>query len=1485
MTLLPSPIPHPLDYSPWDLPGWMYDALDWVVGVEWPDGDERAVWDLADQWYAVAATLAGPHADAVAAAAEVRGGYGGVGAVEAAFDGAWRRIAEGDDAALPALLAVSHDLGRLVEECGCDIEGAKLEVWIELGILVVELIGLAVATVLTAGAASPAAAAAIAATRVIVQQIFRRLLAQLARKTLKRGLKEVGERAAKEVAEGGVRGFARRAAAGGLSEAAEESGITLATQAYQNSTGRRHGLDVTDLTASAVGGLAGGAVAPLAGLGRHATGRGARIGEHVAREMTGEVLAEQAASLATGQGPASVEEAVRAAVSGARGSVTTQADAALHARLDGRLDALAGMPSAVPGPDGSSALLAGAAGPTAAGAVPVDAVVPTQRAGDGPTAAVAPAPVIGGEASTGGTRAAEPTSPGVGDGALAADASRSGVPSSVDRAVPETPPSPASPTLSSVADGPSAPVTGSGAAPAVSAPSLAGSGAAGPPASSSTGPAAVTTGPLAHASHTGPSAAGPVAPATAGQVAPVTAGPAGPVGAGPNALIAPGPGVPVTAGLVPLVAAVPVPPVTGPTQPGPLAQPGPVVQPGPVPQPGPVVQPLAGPTAPAPAPPPTRAGGAPQLPPPSPPLDAGFAPPLPPLDAGFAPPLPPVPPPLPPRDEPLVARPAAPRPRTPEWYAARWAADQDAFERRRYRGHFEHQRTNHEENRRRDRAEQLRYAADRAYDEARWLLSESRRLGRAGYRAVSDQLFTEGRDRERWCHRQRDLAEAVLAGTVAPGVVTVTGEDFERINDDVGDLARGPVRVEDRSALTGDDHPPPIDRSRPYDRRGGLRPPLALHQRDVERQVPRRADGTMVRTPDPRVGSWFRLLNDGGPQADPTRGINCVDCTLSLFETWVHGRPRVSAPRTFDAYALGDVTRPLNGEANGPGRIEDVTGGRFQRLCQPPSGTSPDERARVLDTGYRNLRDQLLVGGHGSFAFVINQWEGGGSHIWVALNQNGSILYLDPQSGEIADRPLGRHRGVPHPYNAVDVDVLVIGGDGAPMPLAGLQRGLFSQRPDLPAYPPATEHQGYGEPYLNRLHLLASPGSAEPPAQPRDERPGGAEQSRASDARLRDQASEDAQPGTAGLSDRTGRDLTALLASVAGDGSAVGLGVELRAAAPHLDEQAAGALAEVLGDARTRSMFEAILRDPERYKPRFADTLLRQLIEAPDLVRIVHTIPELLASLTARPVTLHHLAGHPQAVNVLGGVLAEIDTRGVDAFGRDMAQPDPTPLTAVQRARSLAASPMIDQARQPGFDARRKADAGYRREFLNLLYRDSVSAQEEVDALAEHIASCSEGAVATGRREPKDRKRANDKIVKYRGDVSLLTDLAAARTTFQTLSELYLAFGALLDDDSIRIVECEDRFLRPQLSGYRDIRLCISTSNGHVAEFRLELRGLTEVAEWEHALYEVRRDMQSIAEEEGRTMSSMERAIWNGVIAQEQRHFWRALQAAVDGVV
>ncbi|MFG1887426.1 toxin glutamine deamidase domain-containing protein [Micromonospora sp. NPDC049051] len=1030
MSLLPSPIPHPLDYSPWQLPGWVYEALDWVIGVEWPEGNERAVWDLADQWYAVAAALSGPRADAVAAAREVRDGYGGVGAVAAAFDTAWRRVAEGDEAPLPVLLAVSTELGRLVEECGCDIEGAKLEVWIELGILVVELLALAVAAVLTAGAASPAAGAAITATRLIVQQIFKRLMAQLARKSIKQGLKEAGERAAKEVTKGGVRGFSRRAALSGVSEAAEESGINLATQAYQNSTGRRHGLDVTELGTTALGGMAGGAVAPLAGLGRHATGRGARIGEHFGREMAGEVMADQAASLATGQGLTSVEDAARAAASGVRGSATGQADAALQARLSGQMSALAGAPLL---PVDGAALTQPS---TSTGSPPgVEALrhqISTQEAttpSSAPTAG-SDVPLIESHATAG-----TPASPAAGTSETVSQipeqrGSSTNPPAHASDAVPAV--NGVAPAVQEAfAEARNAPTLPPGADPAgrtvLPAPQVEAVKAPLDPTLSSVAPAAppvVSSAALAApgpVSETAPGAGLAAQHTATAATTPLTTG--GSIANGPAANSS--------------LASIPV-------QASPTTAPGPAAGGGTVA----TTTRVASPRAPGVVP------GAP-VDPSSTDRTAGAT-----------------------AQPPRVAEQPPPRPLTPEWYAARWAADRDAFERRRYRGHFEHQRANHEQNRRLDSAERLRLAAERSVDEARWLISEGRRLAQAGHRAAAERYFMGARDRERWYHQQNDMAERVLAGVAAPGVVAVEGADFRRINDDVGDLAHGAVETGNRSALTGDDYPPPIDLSRNYGQPGGLRPPLALHQTDIERQVPREPDGSVRRNADPRTGGWFGLVNDGGPQADPTRGINCIDCTLSLFDTWMHGRPRVAAPRTFDAYVAGDVTRPINGERDGIGRVEDITGGRFQRLCQPTEDIQGVERQWAVDTGYRNLHAQLRMGGHGSFAFVVNNWEQGGAHIWVALNQNGTILYLDPQTGAVSTTPLYRHQGVPDPHNAVDTEVLVLGSDGRPMPLGGLRRGQFSQRPDLPDYPPVETDQGYGELHLNRTHLLDGPGHA-----------------------------------------------------------------------------------------------------------------------------------------------------------------------------------------------------------------------------------------------------------------------------------------------------------------------------------------------------------------------------------------------------------------------
>ncbi|MEV4198644.1 toxin glutamine deamidase domain-containing protein [Micromonospora globbae] len=1402
MSLLPSPVPHPLDYAPWDVPGWIREALDWVVGVEWPEGDERAVWDLADQWYAVAAALAGPRADATAAAAEVRAGYGEVGAVAEAFGAAWRRVAEGDDAPLPVLLAVGTDLGRMVEECGCDIEAAKLEVWIELGILVIELLSLAVAAVLTAGAASPAAGAAIAASRVVVRQIFARLTAQLARKSLRHGLREAGERAAREVAERGVRGLGRRAAYGGLVEAGEEAGISLATQAYQNSTGRRDGLDLTDLGTSAVGGLAGGAAAPLAGLGRHATGRGARAVEHVTREMAGEVVAENAAGLATGQGPTSVADAARAAVSGGTGAVTTQADAALRARLDDRLAALAAPDlGALPGP--GAFLDAGLAGRPSAPEVAPPSPARPEPGAEAASSLPAPRPDGGVESPavaqrSGAPREAAASMAAVGPVEGLAPREVAPLGAGAPHAVDERPTAAVAPGTRSPVDSATAPVS---------------AGDTGSPALSGMVPA--TAGPAAAEATSSMAGGLPSTPLLGG--APVAAPPAA-VG------VDTAPPHPAT-GSTTAPAAVPTPgPVAAPT-------PGPAAVPTSAPVHPPVVPPPAPPSPLAPVPPP-------QVSPP----------PVPPSASGSPPVAPPPAPPGPPAPTHGGVGGQVLRPRTPEWYAATWAADRDAFERRRYRGHFAHQRRTHEENRRQDRAAELRLAAERTYDEARWLIGQGRMLAEAGRRADAERHFQEAYARERWCQQQSDVTEAVLAGTTAPPVVEVGERDFRRINDDVGDLAPGAVETTDRSALTGDDRPPPIDRSRRYGRPGGLRPPLALHQTDVERRVPRDSAGRVIRTPDPRRGDWFRLVNDGGPAADPTRGLNCVDCALSLFDTWAHGRPRVSAPRTFDAYAAGDVNRPLHGELNGPRRVEDVTGGRFQRLCEPDTDSGPAQRRDAVDHGYRTLHDQLLLGGHGSYAFVINTWEGGGSHISVALNQDGTVLYLDPQTGRIDTRPLYRHRGAPYRYNAVDLDVLVLGPNARPLPVAGLRRGRFSALPDLPDHPPATTDEGYGHPYLNRIHVLAGPGSAA-------------------------HAPEPVAAVLAGAPDLD----SALRAGVPPPDLVAALDVPtVRRLAPHLDDAAARELVTLFAEPRVRAMLDGAWRHPPHGEPLLAEALVRDLVERPDLVRMMRGTPELLHSLTARPLTMRHLAGHPQAIDVLGDVLDDIAARGPAAVaGENPPVPQPTPLAPHQRDVSRELRARRQASVQSGFDPARRHDGAYRSGYLRVLYEDAAVAQLELNALVTRLAG--DRARAGWRRAPKDHQRVLDKLVEYDDDASRLTDLAAAKLEFRRLDDLYEVLRELGQDPDVVVVDIKDRFVRPQRSGYRDVLLRLRMSNGHVAELRLHLRALDDVAEWEHALYEVRRDLEALADAAGRPLTESERALRNGLLKREQDEFWRAL--------
>jgi hypothetical protein len=86
---------------------------------------------------------------------------------------------------------------------------------------------------------------------------------------------------------------------------------------------------------------------------------------------------------------------------------------------------------------------------------------------------------------------------------------------------------------------------------------------------------------------------------------------------------------------------------------------------------------------------------------------------------------------------------------------------------------------------------------------------------------------------------------------------------------------------------------------------------------------------------------------------------------------------------------------------------------------------------------FTSLHRHLLDGGHGSFACIAARTEGGGAHLWAAVNQHGTVLHLDPQCSVLVEHesPYG-HAGAPCSGNVVSLDALVLDGAGryAPLP-------------------------------------------------------------------------------------------------------------------------------------------------------------------------------------------------------------------------------------------------------------------------------------------------------------------------------------------------------------------------------------------------------------------------------------------------------------------
>lgn len=143
-----------------------------VVGSDWPDADETSMQRLAVAWSEAASSLNDVADDGDHTARTVLAGISGDTAE--AIAARWATV--GPQGAIGEISQLCQALGQSLDGAAEDVRTAKLTIIAALVALVAELAVIAAASVLTFGAASPAAIAAEASTQVAVRMAIRQLV-------------------------------------------------------------------------------------------------------------------------------------------------------------------------------------------------------------------------------------------------------------------------------------------------------------------------------------------------------------------------------------------------------------------------------------------------------------------------------------------------------------------------------------------------------------------------------------------------------------------------------------------------------------------------------------------------------------------------------------------------------------------------------------------------------------------------------------------------------------------------------------------------------------------------------------------------------------------------------------------------------------------------------------------------------------------------------------------------------------------------------------------------------------------------------------------------------------------------------------------------------------------------------------------------------------------------------------------------------------
>lgn len=203
---------------------WVLD----VIGIQWPNIDEDAIKEVADECRQIGSDLEAGHGDAAAEIEQMLNLSSS--AALTVFKAMWSKLSDGHMRDFGEGLKALADVLDVVAGI---IIAMKVEAIVQLGILAAQLITDQAAAIETLGASEAEAVTATAVCKMLVRKLIDEAVQQIEHELM-------------------------MAVAGPLLQAIESAGASLATQLLGDAVGVSHGLDLSKVTAAGESGFAKG---------------------------------------------------------------------------------------------------------------------------------------------------------------------------------------------------------------------------------------------------------------------------------------------------------------------------------------------------------------------------------------------------------------------------------------------------------------------------------------------------------------------------------------------------------------------------------------------------------------------------------------------------------------------------------------------------------------------------------------------------------------------------------------------------------------------------------------------------------------------------------------------------------------------------------------------------------------------------------------------------------------------------------------------------------------------------------------------------------------------------------------------------------------------------------------------------------------------------------------------------------------------------